>query len=516
MKAILVIDTGSSSMRGILFSELGEMLYTCRDSYCMDTGPGGMATYCPDDFERCLVALCEQCVQQAKRTGISIEALSFTSQRSSTMPISRDGKPMDLFMTWYDKRSASICEQINAHHGRRLHQLCGMQATPVLSAPKILWLLQHQPALYAQAYKIIGIHDYLIYLCTGRLVTDVTLASRTNLMDIRALRWSDEALEIYGLDGDKLVELMPPCSVVGETTRAWSERTGLPAGTPVISAGGDQQCSVLGQGLMQVGDAGVTCGSGAYMTSVVESPRLDEAQRVNLTAAVTPGQWVLEASTLSCGTVQDWFLKTLYHEFTPQKALEIMHDELKDSSPGAHGLYMFTCLAGTGCPDWNDQARGMFCNLSFVHTRTDFARAMLEGLCAEIAECYHALRQLTPIVGAVRATGGLAQYPLMNHILADMIDFPVKQCNNKEATAIGAFLAAAYALGYVDSPAKGYTSLSNRLDDCGELYMPDSQNAACYRQMNQARRRIYEAIPHALLQAIENTTKEERHSEKQP
>ena len=127
----------------------------------------------------------------------SIGALSFTSQRSSILPLSAEGKPLGRIMTWYDKRAAAICEELKQRHAQEIYRIAGMLPTPVLSAPKIAWLRRHRPRIYAASHKILGIHDYLIYLCTGELVTDVTLASRTNLMDARSLTWSPRLLEIF-------------------------------------------------------------------------------------------------------------------------------------------------------------------------------------------------------------------------------------------------------------------------------------------------------------------------------
>ena len=451
MSVVLVIDTGSSSMRGILFDERGAVCHSTQYACSMQTSANGEATYDPETFQTCLKRICSCSAQWAREQNRRIDALSFTSQRSSTMPIDRHGRPLDLFMTWYDKRSAALCARINAASGDLLYQTAGTLASPALSAPKIAWLRRNKPEQYNAAWKIIGIQDYLLFLCTGRLATDVTLASRTNVMDIHTLRWSDELLALYDIDREKLAELLPACSIVGKVTPDFAGETGLPAGIPVVSAGGDQQCSVLGQGLTHAGQAGVTCGSGAYVAAVSDAPVLDSLRRTQLNEAVSPGRWVLEASAPSSGTVQNWFLRTFYSGMDQREALQIMHQELRATAPGANGVIMLPDLAGKGCPDWNNDAHGLLCNIGFSSSRADFARAMLEGLASEIAECCATLCELVPGIRQMSATGGLTRFGLFNQIVADMIDFPVKRCNNNEATAAGAYLAAVWALGRFDS-----------------------------------------------------------------
>ncbi len=492
MSHILVIDTGSSSMRGVLFDQRGRMCFTTQQGYTMRTR-GDAAEYDPQDFQQCLMDICGACAAWCREHSASLEALSFTSQRSSILPMGGDGQPLCPIITWYDKRSASICRDINARHGEALYQLTGMKASPVLSAPKMAWLRVAEPALYDAADRIIGIQDYLIYLCTGVYVTDTSLASRTNLMNIRTRQWDQDLLSLYGLDASKLTPLVPPCTIVGRVCEAFGRVMGIPAGTPVVAGGGDQQCSVLGQGLLHPGAVGLTCGSGAYLSAICDTPVLDDQMSVNLNAAISPDQWVLEASTLSSGTVQDWLNRLLYgHEVGQTWPVERLYAEASNTPAGARGLIMLPDLAGKGCPDWNDFARGAFLNVSFAHQRSDFARAMLEGLAAEIAECYEKLHYLLPDIEVIRATGGLTKSDLFNQIIADMIDFPIEQCHNKESTATGAYLAAACALGQYASLGDAFAALPAGQN--GRRFLPDPERHALYRRMNRQRRGLYEAL----------------------
>ncbi|MBQ6476544.1 MAG: hypothetical protein IJJ34_10130 [Clostridia bacterium] len=496
MSAILVIDTGSSSMRGILYAEDGSSIHMHQEHYLMKTWDNA-AEYDPKDFETALVRICRNCSVFAQKNGIVIDAVSFTSQRSSTLPVDRSGHPLAPIMTWYDKRASGICDRMNAVHKKTLFETAGMQASPVLSAPKIVWLLENRPDLYDAAYKIIGIQDYLIFLCTGIIMTDASLASRSNLMDISTKTWSSDLLHLYGIDARKLADLYPPCSVVGPVSSEFSKKTGLSENTSVIAAGGDQQCSVLGQGLFRPGDSGITCGSGSYVASIIDAPLTDPLLRLNTNVAIGPGQWVLEASTLSSGTVQDWFLRTFYPGIPD--ALHVMQTEAQTSPPGANGLVMLPDLAGKGAPDWDNYAKGVFWNVSFSVSRSDFSRAMLEGLCAEIAECHEVLHDLDPRVCDVHVTGGLSRFPLFNQILADMIGSRVSRVPHDETTSIGAYMAALLALKRVNSLEEAYSCIMPA--DATEPYSPDPAAAILYRKAAERRRLLYSSIPSRALSA---------------
>ena len=159
---------------------------------------------------------------------------------------------------------------------------------------------------------------------------------------------------------------------------------------------------------------------------------------------------------------------------------------------------MLPDLAGKGCPDWNEQARGAFLNIGFDHTRSDFARAMLEGLAAEIAECCQALSRLLPKVDSILITGGLTKSDLFNQMIADMIDFPIRKSSVRETTAIGAYLAAAYTLRRFPSLEEAYASLPAQAETAPatqkQLFTPDKFATEEYRRLSAVRRRLYDAL----------------------
>lgn len=500
METILIIDTGSSSMRGILFDRQGTILYRRQEKYFMDVRPNGSAEQDPEKYAQALYQICEDCAVYSKKQKLLIRALAFTSQRSSILPLDREGKPLGRIITWYDKRSAEICRQMLEQHGDEIYGIAGMRPIPVLSAPKMTWLKREHRDIYDQADKIVGIHDYLLFLATGRLVTDETLASRTCLMDTRTRRWSSRLLELFGLSQEKLCALIPAGSVAGSVTADFSARTKLAPGIPVVTAGGDQQCSVLGQGLLLPGQAGVTVGTGAYLSSLTDRPILDPQKRVNINAAVSPGHWVLEASTLSAGSAYDWLNRMLSGPAGKVVPIRELNEEAMQSPPGANGVIMLPDLAGKGCPEWNDWSRGVFCNLSFSTTRGDLARATLEGIAAEIAQCHQVLHELDPRVSSVRVTGGLAKFSLFDQILADMVEFPVKRCIIEETTAIGAFLAGTVAIGWFQN--LGEASAAAGAVDSGMDYFPMAEHSALYRRNKELRQQINGIMPHRALSEL--------------
>ena len=496
MNSILVIDTGSQSMRGILFDESGSMLYIKQISYFMNI-ENLKAEQEPSDFKNALFDICKAVsLFLNENTIYKFSGIVLTSQRSSVIAVDSEGVPLQPALMWYDKRSQYICGRINKSK-KSLYEICGILATPVMAAPKMALIKEQMPNIYDRSFKLITIHDYLLYLLTGRFVTDYSFAGRTCLFDISNLRWSDEMIDMFGLDVNKLCELCEPGSIVGSLLKSFCEQTGLPC-VPVITGGGDQQCAVLGQGLLEKGDISINTGTGAYVISVLDSPIFDSSGRVNLGYSAVPGKWILEANTLSSGSVYKWFNSRFFPNAEPNDFKEI-DGEVSVTPPGSNGVIMLPDLAGKGCPDWDSSARGAFFGLSFASSRADCSRAVLEGIAAEISECYNTLCQIIYGKNAcnalnIRSTGGLSKSDIFNQIIADMIGQQINRCRIKESTAAGAWINASVTLGFFETRE---LASKNAVTD---KFIPLPNEESTYKKLLDVRKALESGMPNTALE----------------
>ncbi len=490
-ESVLIIDTGSSSMRGVLFGVDGEVLFIAQKKYTMTVSDDGAAVMPPVVFSDCLHTVCAEAASWAAANGCAVAALSLDAQRSSVLPVSETGEPLGPIIMWYDKRCSEICADLNRQSGERIYTLSGMKLTPVSSAPKMGWLKLHQRDIYDAAHKLIGIHDYLLFLATGALVTDATCACRTALMDIRTLDWSDELCAIFGIARDKLCPIVPPGSVVGSLTPAFSAATGLPPALPVVTAGGDQQCCVLGQALGNDGTLSLNSGSASYLALPVRTPLTDPNMEVNLSAYTAQVPWLLEASNMGSGTVYQWFNSAFYNDGQPSKDSGRMDAEVMAEPVGSRGLICLPDFAGRGCPATDPDARGLFIGAGMQHTRGSFARALLEGICLDISESIDYMKSLGAPVLRIQSTGGLTKFTAFNQILADCAGLPVIVKNETEATARGAFFAAASALGL---PVEA----GNADDTHQTTYLPDPDAQRIYDKIKPVRQTLRASVPPSL------------------
>jgi Sugar (pentulose and hexulose) kinases len=491
MNVYLIIDTGTSSMRSLLYSQTGELLASFQRTYQMTLTEDGGATMDASVFRNALYALSASAAGYAADQGLHIRSLSFTSQRSSVLPLSENGTPLAPILMWYDKRCQDICASFSRQQKEQIHRISGMLLSPVCSAPKMLWLKQSSPDLYESAYKLAGIHDYLLYIAAGVFCTDVTCAGRTCLLDAAALEWSLPLLCLFGLSYDKLCALKEPGSVAGFVTPSFSRRTGLASGLPVITAGGDQQCSCLGLGIRRSGETGINSGTASYVTTLSDTPETNAYKGVNTVPSALPGKWLLEAANTGSGSVYNWFCRQFYSPRRRFVSTQTINQAVLSSPAGARGVLCLPSFAGKGCPDWNGGAKGAFCNIGLHNQKEDFARALLEGICSEIYDCWTSLPEAGLAKDPILSSGGMSRFPEFNQILADMMNLPVSASDCPETTSLGAFLNTLRALG---ETAVFERLLSSPRREHGRIFRPRPGLHELYMEQHALRTQIYQNI----------------------
>lgn len=492
MGAILAIDVGTSSMRGLLVGASGETLAMVRITYRSEYLGDGVVEQDPHSWEKALINITTDIVQWAKTNSRSIEAVSLTAQRSSAIPVDRSGTPLHNAIMWQDMRTGPICNALQEHTSA-IYSRTGLHTSPVMAAPKFTWFKRERPDVYRRAYKLLVIPDYLMFLMTGEFLTDHTYGSRTLLMNLRTLEWDSDLLELFDLDEEKLCKLVEPGRVVGKTTDAFRSRTGMRSGTPVVSAGGDQQCSALGAGIIASGSIQVTSGTGSFVIAASHQPRLDRQMRFLCSVSAIPGQYVLESSILAASSLYLWIANTFYERAEVESAsIDRLGEDAARSPAGANAVIALPYLQGRGTPDWNLSATGSFVNITVATTRGDLVRAALEGIVAEISENLDIIVEHVGAPHTIAIAGGLTSLPLFNQIQADMYGRRVTLPSNKETTSLGAWASAAVAIGIHGSYATAV-----RAAHSGSTFTtitPIDANIPIYSRLRNEKQKLYRAL----------------------
>lgn len=489
---ILVIDVGTSSIRGVLYDAVGQELFVHQIGYQVRFFGEIYAEQEAGDWADSIAEISREAVRFCKEKGLSVDALSLTSQRSSIIPVDREGKALRPAIMWQDKRNGGIVAEM-ADQVSFVHSLTGARINTVFSGTKMTWFRRNEPELYAKTYKICTIADFIVHEITGLYRTDHTYGARSLLMNIRTRQWDDRLLSLFEVERDKLCELVEPGSVIGTVTPAFAEKTGLAPGIPLVSGGGDQQCGALGQGVLGDGKVELTTGTGAFMLGCCDTVPKNLEPNIICGAHAVPGKYVLESSMLACAAMYNWAKRELFSDSDPEKPFEKINSAVESSPAGANGCLVLPYFQGRGTPDWNSAARGAFVNLGLGTTRADMVRAVLEAIALEAKNNIDVMEGYAGAFGEIYIGGGLTHFDAFNQIQSDVYQKPLlKETASAEQTAYGAWLGAAVALGLMPDYK---TAFAAKHRDYAR-YTPNPENAPLYAQRQQelkdTYRRLYE------------------------
>ncbi len=504
MKGIVTVDIGTTSVRALLFSAAGRVLHAAQRDNAPAAHGDGRVEQDAHSWPAAVLALLAQCAQAAAGQGVAVQAVAVTAQRSSLIAVDAAGTPLHPAIMWQDTRSAALAQAFKPNEALVYHRT-GLKISPVFSAIKMLWLRRERPAVWQATHKLLGVQDWVLWNLTGRHVTDHSFGSRTNLLNLATRRWDSDLLALFEVPEALLCDLVRPGEVVGGLTPQAAAATGLQAGLPVVSAGGDQQCAALGLGLCSADHAVSNTGTGSYLIGHADKPVLDEAMRVSCNVSALPGACIVEAAVLTSGAIYRWFNSGLLRAAGEGGAgFEALNAEAAAAPPGCNGVLLLPHFKGTGSPHWDADARGAFCNLSLASTRGEMARAVLEGIAIELKQSLDVVEQHCGGVAQVQVAGGLTRLPLFNQIQADVLERPVYCLGGDEATSRGAFMAGAVAMGLAASHAAAFETASAAGAGAGPAAVchPDPALETVYRLQRRRAQAVYHALAAPALRQL--------------
>lgn len=445
----LVIDVGTSSMRGILYDVDATILLKKQLLHAPKYLTGGRVEQSAEMLRDNLYEICRSCSGFCAQNDIKLDVIVFTSQRSSVMMVDKNKNVLSDIIMWHDKRTLDICEELKTYNSE-IFQISGANVNPVFAGSKMRWIRQEEQAVYNQADKFVVIPDYIGYLMTGNLVTDYSYASRTSLFDLREKDWNDKLLEIFNVERTKLLECVPSGSIIGVTSKEFCDSTKLPENICVISAGGDQQCAGLGNGVINEGVVQVTVGTGAYILATTKQIPKDLKDDIICHMSAGDNGYMLESSILTASCSFDWFLKEFYSDTldNSKDKYEMINKDISKVQPGANGVIVLPYFQGRASPDWNSQCKASFHNVTLSTTKQDLARALVEGICYEINENLLVAKQYVTKINSIRICGGLSKSAEFNQMLADICGVEVMKFSDLESTSLGAWIVAAVKMEY--------------------------------------------------------------------
>jgi len=447
-KYILALDQGTTSSRAIIFDRAGAIVALAQKEFPQIFPKPGWVEHNPSDIWSSQVSVAGEALAQAGLSAKDIAAIGITNQRETSVVWDRDtGTPVCNAIVWQDRRTAAVCDQLNA---RRLAPLIrrktGLVVDPYFSATKLQWVLQQVPGARKRARAgelAFGTDDsWLVWNLTGGRahVTDASNASRTMLFNIHTGDWDDELLEIFGVPRAMLPEVRSSSEVYGQAVV-------FAAPIPVAGMAGDQQAALFGQACLRPGMVKNTYGTGCFMLMHTGARPIASKYKLLSTVAWKIGnraEYALEGSIFIAGAAVQW-LRDGLGIIKSSADVEALASQVGDT----HGVYFVPAFAGLGAPHWDPYARGLVAGLTRGTTAAHLARATLEGIAFQVADVLQAMEADARIkLKELRVDGGACANNLLMQFQANLLGVPVVRPKVSETTALGAAYLAGLAVGY--------------------------------------------------------------------
>jgi xylulokinase len=494
---LLGIDVGTSGTKILLIREDGSLLASAASEYPLSTPRPGWAEQDPLHWWEAAQATVRQVLDRAGVSGGEVRGVGLSGQMHGSVFLDARNEVLRPALLWCDQRTAAQCDWITETVGRE--RVVELLSNPVLTgftAPKVIWLRDHEPEAYARVRKVLLPKDYVRFRLTGEYATEVSDASGTAMFHVRERRWATELLDAIGVP----VEWMPECfeSEVpsARISEAAAAATGLRAGTPVVGGGGDQAAGAVGNGIVESGIVSSTVGTSGVVFAFSDEPSVDPELRVHTFCHAVHGKWHQMGVMLSAGGSLRWYRDALAGAETEvARALGVdpyvlIADEAKQAPAGCEGLIFLPYLTGERTPYPDPNARGVFFGLTLRHDRRHLARAVLEGVAYGLRDSFEILAGMGVPIREVRASGGGARSPLWRRIQADVTGREHVTVNVDEGPAFGAALLAGVGTGVWSDAAEACRATIRVASHCP----PDPENRAVYDRYYPVFRGLYASL----------------------
>lgn len=493
---MLSIDCGTQSVRALLFDRHGSLIDKEKVEFeaYFSTQPG-WAEQNPELYWRSACEACKGLKGRFKNEWENVIGVAVTTQRDTEVNIDREGNVLRPAITWLDQRMARCSEPLPIYDNFAFTAV-GMQRAVEITRKKSKanWIKENQPEVWKHTYKYILLSGYFNYKLTGKHIDSIGSQIGHIPFHYKKQCWpkSDTSYrwKVFGVEREKLSELVKPGTVIGEISSSASKETGIKEGVKVISSGSDKGCETLGVGCLDLEAASISFGTTATIQTT-SSYYFEPIQFMPSYPAVIPGYFNPEVEIFRGYWMISWFKK----EFAAKEMIEakdknispeeLLNDRLGEIPPGSHGL-MLQPFWGPGLkmPD----AKGSIIGFGDIHTRVHIYRAIIEGINYGLIDGMEKIEAKSKTrINRIMVSGGGSQSDVICQITADMFNRPVYRGQTYEASGLGAAINGFVGIGVYSSYRDAVLNMVHH----SRVFEPDSDSVQIYKSLYG---RVYKKI----------------------
>src|SRR5512141_609219 len=488
MSYFLGIDTSTTSSKALLIDEQGNVIAVASSPHTLQTPKPLWSEQDPREWWDAVALSIRSVLEKTRIGGEGIGAIGLTGQMHGLVLLDEAGNVLRPAILWNDQRTQSQCDEIHQIIGReKFIQITGNVALTGFTAPKILWVKENEPEVYAKAKHVLLPKDYIRYKLTGEYAMDKADGAGTVLFDLKSRDWSDEVLAALEIPPTWMPKTFEGPECTGFITDEAASLTGLKAGIPVMAGGGDQAAQAVGVGAVEPGIVGLTVGTSGVVFATTPSALIEPEGRLHAFCHAVPGMWHFMGVMLSAAGSLQWYRDTL----APSVSFDDLLKEAESLPAGCEGLQFLPYLSGERTPHPDPLARGAFIGLTLRHGRGHMTRAVLEGVSFGLKDSFTLIQNAgLGEIRQVRASGGGTKGALWRQILASVLEAELVTVNTTEGAAYGAALLAGVGAG-------AWADVASACKACIRITgstQPEASEVSAYRKMYPIYQELYPAL----------------------
>ena len=475
------LDVGTTGCKLTAYDEKGKFIYSSYKEYEISRKNGEHEI----NAEYIFSSVCEVIRNTAEKCDIDV--IGITTFGETFTVLDENDNVLLPSMLYTDPRGAQECQTLcNALGEERIIEISGTKPHPMYSLPKVMWIKNNHPQIYAKIKHILLMEDYIVYMLTKNACIDYSLAARTMAFDIRKKCWSDEIFNAAGIDKDLFSLPVAAFNIAGCITPELSQKLGLKKEVKIVNGSHDQVASAVGAGVLSPGQSVDGTGTVECITpvfsSIPENAELYE-KGYSVVPYIFEDTYVCYAFSFTGGAALKWYRDKI----SAEKSYAKLDNSVSDKPTG---ILIMPHFAGAATPYMDSNSKAVIIGLTLEHTNSDLYKALMEGVTYEIMINIEQLELFGINPQRLYATGGGAASEVWLQIKADILNKPVTSLDAKEVGACGTCMLAGVAVGVYESldEAKKYFVKENR------TFYPNADNSKEYSRLYNAYKKIYTSV----------------------
>ncbi|MCD8051582.1 MAG: xylulokinase [Clostridiales bacterium] len=477
------IDLGTSAAKLLLMDETGQILHIVSREYPLEFPRPGWSQQNPEDWLSAVVEGIPELL--AGFDAAQVAGIGAGGQMHGLVVLDKGDNVIRPAILWNDGRTAKQVDYLNNVVGKeKLSQYTANIAFAGFTAPKLLWMRENEPDLFAKIDKIMLPKDFINYKLTGVHCTDVSDASGMLLFDVEHKRWSKEMLDLCGVQESQMAQIFESYQPVGTLLPEMARKLGLPETVVVAAGAGDNAAAAVGTGTVGEGACNISLGTSGTIFISSEKFGVDPQNALH-SFAHADGNYHLMGCMLSAASCNKWLMEDIFQteDYAGEQA-PITEDKL-----GKKHVFFLPYLMGERSPINDTNARGTFIGMTMDTTRADLTQAVLEGVAFGIRDSLEVARSQGIVIERSKICGGGAKSPLWKTICANVLNVTLEIVESEQGPGMGGAMLAMVADGTYPTVKAACDSLVHVVD----TVEPDPELAALYEERYQQFRKIYPA-----------------------